>query len=394
MCCSKLIIGIVRLCGVLAVVALGDIRAAVGVEPAPPAAAEQTQPVEGVLLLREGGVLTGKISRAGDRYFVTGPSSEISLPAASVELVCHSLQAAYEHRRRTLRKPSANAHLALAEWCLRYNLYPQAAEQLIAARGLDARHPKLALLERRLNVVSQSLKDRSIHSPPARAELTATAAANTSQPFVGDVSAEAVERFARKVQPLLVNNCTMSGCHRPGGKQSFQLDRSLLHDMASPRSTRQNLTAALALVDRERPHESPLLKIGRTDHGGMDRPIFGPRQHQQFLQLVGWVNLVTNSEHGDSANPPSVVDTGIPVGRYAITDMETPAESPASNRVTPVAYFTEVAPLETSPAHATGPNQAPRRRRGAALEIWRPTDLFDPEIFNRQTALEKPREAR
>ena len=30
--------------------------------------------------------------------------------------------------------------------------------------------------------------------------------------------------FTRKVQPVLVNNCTVSKCHEPGGAQSFQLN--------------------------------------------------------------------------------------------------------------------------------------------------------------------------
>jgi hypothetical protein len=389
MCGSNLISGIARLGGVLAVVGLFGTRA-VGSEP-PLRVVEQQLPMEGVLLLREGGVLSGQISHAGDRYFVTEPGSEISVAAANVELVCRSLPDAYEHRRSALQQPTADDHLALAEWCLCYDLFSQAAEQLIAVRGLDARHPKLAVLERRLAVASRTLDARSAHSPSAASESSAIRAIEQPKPFVGEVTSEAVERFARKVQPILVNNCTNAGCHRSNGSQSFQLDRALLHDMGNRRSTQQNLAAVLALVDRERPQESPLLKVARTDHGGMTRPIFGPRQHLQFQQLVEWVGLVAHADMGDAGKPATVAESGVTAEPNAVAAA---AELPASEQVTPAAYIADNGPDEGSTASHVEPKKAVPLRRGAAVEAWQPKDPFDPEIFNRQAARENARAAR
>ena len=101
-----------------------------------------------------------------------------------------------------------------------------------------------------------------------------------------------LELFTRKVQPVLVNNCTASKCHQPGGRQSFQLDRALLRGEANRRTTMQNLSATLALVDRAHPEVSPLLTVPRQTHGGMTGPVFGPRQEQAFKHLADWVALV------------------------------------------------------------------------------------------------------
>src|SRR4030095_5245611 len=97
---------------------------------------------------------------------------------------------------------------------------------------------------------------------------------------VNEVPSGVVELFTRKVQPVLVNNCSTSGCHQSGGKQSVQFDRALLRGEANRRSTMHNLEAALALVDRAHPDQSPLLTVPRKKHGGTAGAIFGPRQEQ------------------------------------------------------------------------------------------------------------------
>jgi hypothetical protein len=338
-------------------------------------------------------MLTGAISRSGDRYLVHGEKSEINVPAASVAIVCHTLAEAYEHRRQALPQPTAEAHLALAEWCMQCGLYPQAAQELLAARKLEPRQRKLPLLERRLAVLTQPPQVR-----PAAATDTATTPTPSSAPpepasLADELPAEVVERFTRKVQPLLVNNCTATGCHRSGGTQSFQLDRALLHGMANRRSTRQNLAAVMALVNRERPTESTLLTIPRQDHGGMDRPIFGPRQDQQFLQLAEWVGMlskptasaalapIVESAVGHRREPVerAAYDANGELGDSAQVDVSDSAKSEAYD--SPAEFDTaagEVAPL---PRLGSQP-----LRYGAQLKPWRPKDPFDPEIFNRQTA--------
>jgi hypothetical protein len=342
------------------------------------AAAEPVQPAQGaaesrdgVLVLRDGGVLTGQISQLVDRYVVARGGAEISVPAASVAMACDTLDAAYLRQRAEMQSPTAEAHLTLADWCLRFGLYPQAAEELVAARGLDPRHAKLELLERRLAVVSRPAPDKKSPSAAAAAnpQTAPTRDSVRSPTSTGELPDGVVERFTRKVQPLLVNNCTTAGCHRPGGPQSFELDRALLHGMANRRSTMHNLSAVLALVDRERPQDSPLLTIPRRDHAGMNHPIFGPRQSPQFQQLVDWVAMVTESTTAAEDTPAADAE------QAAAARVEPPPAPPRWREpVEAVSFDESLPPLTPSPV-----------RYGAQLRAWQPKDPFDPEIFNRQT---------
>jgi hypothetical protein len=177
---------------------------------------------------------------------------------------------------------------------LRYNLFDHAASELAAAQRIEPHNRVMVRLNRRLALA----RDRANHAP---AEL---ATAHLQPPEIGrapqaartdELPAGAVELFTRRVQPVLVNSCTTAGCHQPGGEQQFQLDRSLLHGMANRRSTTRNLAATLELVNRQQPQLSLLLTVPREAHGGMDRPIFGPRQDAALRHLVDWVAMITTT---------------------------------------------------------------------------------------------------
>ena len=61
------------------------------------------QPQDGLLVLRNGQVLAGQITQAGDYYVVTlGGASEIRLKTSEVEAVCGSLDEAYDFKARHL----------------------------------------------------------------------------------------------------------------------------------------------------------------------------------------------------------------------------------------------------------------------------------------------------
>lgn len=330
-----------------------------------------------VLLLRDGGVLTGNITQSGDRYVVARGGAEVSVPAANVAAVCSSLEDAYLNQRRAVQTPTTDAHLALADWCLQRGLYSQAADELLTARGRDPRHAKLELLERRLDAIMRQPQPTNATPTPAAVQPARSGESRLSIDAAGELPSGVVERFTRKVQPLLVNNCTTAGCHHPGGKQSFVLDRSLLHGMANRRSTTHNLSAVLALVDRERPQESRLLTIPRRDHGGMDHPIFGPRQSAQLQQLAEWVAMVTKSTAATNETAPS-------------SDAGQAAESSAAPVAKPPRWREPIARVsyeEDGSLHV--PSSVSEERlppqRGAKVRAWQPKDPFDPEIFNRET---------
>lgn len=174
------------------------------------------------------------------------------------------------------------------------------------------------------------------------------------------------------MQPLLVNNCTTSGCHQAGSQQEFQLDRAVLHGLSNRRITFRNLVATLELIDRNAPQQSELLTIPRRSHGGMDRPILGPRHESQLTQLFDWVGLVTES---------SVATEPI----AATPDADTaPIQSLEFGRREKPSHFLD---RHVVPANFDDPQQ-PLRPKGEVkfgldLRPWQPKDEFDAEIFNR-----------
>src|SRR5688572_17600789 len=90
-------------------------------------------PQHGLLLLRNGHILQGEITQAGDFYVVIlGKTSEIRLPTKEVEAQVASLDEAYELKRHGLFGRGAGPHLDLADWCLRQNMHLRCQEQLAA----------------------------------------------------------------------------------------------------------------------------------------------------------------------------------------------------------------------------------------------------------------------
>jgi hypothetical protein len=347
-----------------------------------------------VVVLRSGGVLHGSVAVSGERYVVTRANSVVDVPAPQVLLVARSMDDAYRRQRQQLPRDTNEARLALAAWCLRYDLLDAARQELADARQIDPRDPRMALLERRLAVASQSKT-----APAATAQIkphddSSKAELRKLELLVDDLPPETVERFARKVQPLLVNNCTASGCHQAGGKQEFQLDRAVVHGLSNRRLTLRNLVATLELIDRDAPAESDLLRVPRRVHGGMDRPVFSSRQEGRIAQLSDWVALVTESDlpnqriasrsKKEAAQVP--VSDPFGLGDVAPSKFLDPDVVPASN----VLPGSNIVPGSSiAPANFDDPTKSLRPKAelkfGLDLRPWQPKDEFDPEIFNRDS---------
>lgn len=342
---------------------------------------------QGVVVLRDGGVLTGAIVSDGQQYRVATASREVSVAAGKIEVIAATVEEAYERRRSALRNPSADTHIRLADWCLRQNLLDQASAELALARSMEPTHPKLVLLERRVAVaksprerIASTAREESPQGAAKRAPARKEVA--NLRLLTSELPEGAVERFTRKIQPVVVNSCTNAGCHQVGGEQSFQLDRSLLHGMASRRSTTRNLHAVLSLIDRSRPEESPLLTVPRRPHGGMDEPVFGPYDAKLVQQLTDWVELVTGKEEQNAVPAPGAAQAS------EVAMSPAPAPEQAELAELPPADLLEPDPFDFE---GTGTLRPPGRvRYGARLVPVEPRDEFDPEIFNRQFA--SPRE--
>jgi hypothetical protein len=362
-----------------------------------------------VLLLQDGGILVGQIKRNGNWYIVACGGGQMQVTSDRVTHVCRTTVEAYEYQRQQSSASSAAAHLVLADWCMRYNLLDEAGRELGEARNLDPDHPRLSLLELRLEKARESptttkptqIPSKVAKTPPVKEKTPAQSSVPKHAALPTDLPDGAVELFARKVQPILVNSCTTSGCHQPGGRQSFQLDRSVLRGENSRRSTIHNLEAAIALIDREHPEKSRLLTIPHERHGGMSAPIFGPRLEPAYKNLAAWVMLVTTppnneaSAHDDvnaaATNGASSVATPATAPQPAVANNSNVEPVPDDRSATTTSNRTSPRATETNspirPAAATEESttliQPHALKVGVRLQAWQPRDVFDPEIFNR-----------
>lgn len=348
------------------------------VQPSPLAAKEP-----GLLLLRNGQLLEGKITPEGDRYFVELASGKVWVKTADVEVHCRNLEEGYWAKRRAMPLGHAPSHLDLAQWCLQYDLLGHAANELRDALAADPHQPRIALLERRLKLAQQK-------TPPAtaaQAELDTAPSAGDLDRLLRGLPDGAVETFTNSIQPLLINSCTAAGCHGPAAEHAPRWARVSART-SSRRLTQRNLHTTLELIDREKPLESRLLTSALQAHGTAKTAALVNRYSPRYRQLAAWVQQVAQTP---AIPHPSSVTTQTPPLAQTLP-------SPGVQRVNfetplpPAAPVEEESPDEAdagipAPVIRIGPGTPPSRetpQRGALPAPFQPKDPFDPAIFNRR----------
>ncbi len=234
-------------------------------------------------------------TKVGDRYVVAkSDGSELRIPTRDVEMHCLDLDEAYVRRRQTVSPRDASAHLQLADWCLRCGLHARAADELLAAIAIAPRDPRIGGLERRLRSATDPVPARetvpAVHpSPPHQ---------DDSERVLSALPSDAVESFASRVQPLLLNRCGSNACHGGRSSTQFQLISPGWGKTITLRYTQRNLLAAYRQVDSAKPEASPLLTIPGRPHGGLESSVFGERDRPQLELLDAWVRKACLGDAG------------------------------------------------------------------------------------------------
>jgi hypothetical protein len=417
-------------------VALGTILAGIELAwPAKPLAQDATSPAlaaaarlsagrqegtgdgeRGVLLLRNGEAIEGRIVRSGDRYEITMPGAEMHFRAQDVQSVCRDFMEAYQQRRLVIRLDSAQAHLDLAQWCLRNNLLQLAANEVREATAIDASHPLIPLVERRLQMASNPPETKvASQARPQRPGPTV----QELDRMVRGMPPKTVENFAKIIQPVLMNQCASGGCHGQGTECGFRLLRSPIGSAPTARLTQRNLFATLQWIDFQDPGQSPLLKQPIRPHGTAGTPVFTDRRFHQYRDLQAWCYSVAQvpspvalASYEESVDLPSALPqssagasrtknrlplSGGQASRFGRSDAA--ASTPNASRkrsdldrpTTSVSDAMGLTSRESTPdLLPTTARQRPLRGvdEGAARGV---ADPFDPETFNRKFAAPKAR---
>jgi hypothetical protein len=313
------------------------------------ATASDTQvfaPRDGVLVLRNGRILHGRITPLGESYLITiGDGGEVCIPRTEVDFDCASLDEGYLIKRNELETDDARSHLALANWCLQQGLLARAADQLLVAAMQSPDDPAVKTFERQLAArVTRPTQHRAVsYSPTAAAPL----------PDEPDIEPFLVQQFTTTIQPILFNRCASFACHG-GGSSAYQLIRPGSGQVATSRLTQRNLQATLAYVNRQQPETSRLLTMAQKPHGRVAHAIFHEKTGNQLALLSGWVRRLGMEFAEHAARPPH-------------------SPTSASKQV-----------VRIPPVSATSNGNESAAAPASAGTGDAPTDPFDPSVFNRQ----------
>jgi hypothetical protein len=360
------------------------VSLALGVAFATVVAAQSPQPattpgfafgaVDGLLLLKNGQLLKGTITRSGDYYHVVTDNTELQVRVREAEAICRDLDEVFARKAALVNMRSVEDHLELAEWSIDHNLYGHAARALTEAYRVDDTHPRCALLERRLKAAMAA--PREIPAPPKPVAPTIDDAQLDAA--VRSISAESLHEFTVRVQPLLMNYCATAGCHGPRGDEKFPLQRAFLNERNDPRNVKLNLHEVLKHVDRQTPSTSRLLTVPISPHGGAKRAVFHAHNAEHYRTIAAWVGRVSLNSRATAGGTKATTGNGTLSQRLPIAPPTAKAELPSSIVAAP---STTSAPGTTASPTAVAVPSVPAT---APVTTGSPSaDPFDPAEFNR-----------
>ncbi len=363
------------------------IVAAVSIVPAAPA--QEGIGDSGVLLLRNGQTLEGRIQAGEEGYVVVVPGGQICVKRFEVLACCRDLAEVYRYKLNLIRLDSAQDRLALAQWCHQVGLLAEAERELAAATALDPTHPLIPVLRRQLRTSPLVPEGGPVGGQPAPGPST-----YELDLMVRGMPPGTVETFVQTIQPLLVNRCGAAACHGQTSPSRFRLLRTPPEGLPSRRVTQRNLYAVLQWIDRAHPEQSPLVTVPLRPHGTARAPVFADHQLTQYRQLVAWCYRVAQADLAvTQASYEEPAAENRPAGPRTIKHRRQ-AERTGTTAASEV--FPAVAAGQTlheggeamRDLSGRGPGDASGKAKGghrpASVPVFTPIDPFDPEMFNRQ----------
>jgi len=342
------------------------------------------------LLLHSGQLLQGVVTPSGDTFQVKmGSGIEMTVDAEEVEFRGTSLEALFRHQKGKISPRDVQQQLALANWCLRYELLEYAERQLLALSDLGA--DETIRLRLRDQIISLHQQRRSAESAGrGNATRAAPAAYQTNAHDNGGLEMASVrdlnrlvrslpegsfQVFNRQVQGPLIQGCGAASCHdHDARKLALNFVRV---GSALPRKTSQrNLRQALQYVDRQAPDASPLYQMAISAHGNSLQATW-PEDSPHAKKLKQWIYSVagqplppTNAAAGGSGPP---INPGAFAGTEGVGSAE--RSTPEDRADKDILQSLTVPPSPRNPLESMPTGESPS------------ADPFDPEVFNRRYGL-------
>ena len=297
---------------------------AVSEDPSPaesPPAGSTASGQEQFLLLTDGRLIQGIISREDSFYIVKQRIGVMRFPKKLVEGSFASLHETYQYKIARLPEDDTSERLKLARWCLNFHLTAEAKEQLLKVMEISPKHgPARAMLSKleQAEMTKATRFDPAIQQTGAEEVREDRAGARDDAVLRGAERAMGVSRlpvifdlprplaikradeFARFIQPVLQLKCAK--CHNAGYEGPFQLVPIANVRQLTTDAVRANLDATLRLIDPENPSKSELLSSTLRPHGNgpKSRPIFEGSNNRAYQILAAWVNSLHAPQQADA----------------------------------------------------------------------------------------------
>ncbi len=224
---------------------------------------------EQLVLLTNGNVLVGVTEVNGDLIVVhRDDGSQLRLRREQVTHVAATHDELYQYRVGKRNFHDANIHAEDARWCLRYGLIDQAETELRGLQTLDPSHPEAIRLQRQIQSARQPRAVAPASESVGLIGGDKTEVSGSESIALPDgISPASMIAFATQVQPLLINRCGNSGCHRTGSATKWQLSHLGVNVRVSAKTSQRNIGGVLAYVNINDPLSSELLRYMTTPHG-------------------------------------------------------------------------------------------------------------------------------
>ena len=363
------------------------------------------------VLLNNGNVIEGTATSIGPHVIIDrGDGNELRLDARQVAHSASSLIELYRFRCQQCQYPNVASYQDDARWCFRHQLFVEMEDALDAADSLDPTHPETFRLRRQLASVTSRISDTGSDEEGSVQNQLAPAAGQAVISMVSQkvkrsqaeeyietelskagLSFQAVSYFSNRVQPLLINRCGNTGCHRSPSETKWELTHMGSHVRPPSRMTKINLLATLSIVNRSGDQASDLLTYATMAHGGRNEAPFKRGDQTSVDSLNEWIKEVArieNTEDGMSLTElPHLSDD---IKQVATAKFSSESTQPKDASVRQVAYLDAVAPLVSHDKIAKPlvktVNSAiePNGNRTRPTRLPTVENPFDPEIFNRR----------
>lgn len=134
-----------------------------------------------ILVLKNGNVLRGKIERTSQHYSVATPqNNRLIVPLSDADFIASTIDEAYWGRLSRLPATDLDAHRALFFWCLKYQLFDAASNQLEILQTIGLRLAEIQSLSRRLDNTRNQLQTDPPNSNSEKLTETKSTSANPS----------------------------------------------------------------------------------------------------------------------------------------------------------------------------------------------------------------------